>query len=130
MVKVDIKQCVVKYNGKIILMGMKDPTMDLWTLLIVGSTGKTSPMNTCDEQNITTCDEPKITHDKQDAFVNLRKEFMEGASEFGLFFHTVQTKANIIKFTHQLMCSPKIMTIIKAIRAVSLMVAPIYQPKE
>jgi len=29
---------------------MKDPTTDLWTLPIVGSTGKTSPMNTCDEQ--------------------------------------------------------------------------------
>jgi len=127
MVKFDIKQCVVKYNGNIILMGMKDPTTDLWTLPIVGSTGKSSPMNTCDEQNITTCDEPNITHDKQDAFVNLHEDFMEGASEFGLFSHTVQTKANIIKFTHQLMCSPKIMT---QSDAVSSMVAPIYQPTE
>ena len=32
-------------------------------------------MNTGDLQN--------ITHDEQDAFVNLRDEFMEGASKFG-----------------------------------------------
>ena len=97
-------------------MGMKELTTDLWTLPIVGSTGKTSPMNTCDEQNITKCDEPNITHDKQDAFVNLHEEFMEGASEFRLFSHTVRTKANSIKSAHQSMCSPKIMTLIKAIR--------------
>ena len=96
-------------------MGMKELTMDLWTLPIVGSTGKTSPMNTCDEQNITTCDEPNITHDEQDTFINLREEFMEGASKFGFFPHTVRTKANSIKFAHQSMCSPKIMTLLKAI---------------
>ena len=79
--KFDIEKCVVKYNGKIILTGMKDPTTDLWTLPIINSTGKTSLMNTCDV--------PNITHDEQDAFVDLRDEFMEGASEFGLLSHTV-----------------------------------------
>jgi len=64
-VKFDIEKCVVKYNGKIILMGMKDPTTDLWTLPIVGSAGKTSPID---------------THDKQDAFDNLRDELMERAN--------------------------------------------------
>ncbi len=47
-VKFDIEKCVVKYNGKIILTGMKDPTTDLWTLPIIGSTGKTSPIDTHD----------------------------------------------------------------------------------
>jgi hypothetical protein len=61
-VKFDIEKCVVKYNGKNIFTGMKDPTTDLWTLSIVGSAGKTSPMD---------------THDKQDAFETLRDEFME-----------------------------------------------------
>ena len=61
-VKFDIKKCVVKYNGKIILTGMKDPTTDLWTLPIVGSAGKTSPID---------------TNDKHDVFDNLRDEFME-----------------------------------------------------
>jgi hypothetical protein len=133
-VKFDIKKCVVKYNGKIKLTGMKDPAMDLWTLPIVGSAGQTTPMN---------------THDEQDAFVNLCEELMEGASatcsfttlslaipifastqaykseetltnpppnEFGLFSHSVRTKANSIKFAHQSMCSPKITTLLKAIQ--------------
>jgi hypothetical protein len=58
LVKFDIKKCVVTYNGKIILIGMKDPTTDLWTLPIVGP-----------EQG------------EQDAFVNLREEFMEGTNK-------------------------------------------------
>jgi hypothetical protein len=58
MVKFDIKKCVVKYNGKIILIGMKDPPTDLWTLPIIGP-----------EQG------------EQDAFVNLHEEFMEGTNE-------------------------------------------------
>jgi hypothetical protein len=115
-VKFDSEKCVVKYNGKILLTGVKDPTTDLWTLPIVGSADKISPMN---------------THDEQDVFVNLHEEFMEGASaacsfttsslaipifastqayktekaakealtnpppiEFGLFSHTIRTKAN------------------------------------
>ena len=138
MVKFGNKKCVVKYNGTIILTGMKDPTTDLWTLPIVGSAGKTSPM---------------YIHDEQDAFVNLRKEFTERAIlacsfttsslaipiftstqayktgrtvnetltnpqpiEFKLFSHTVRTKANSIKFVHKSMCSPKITTLLKAIR--------------
>ena len=36
--------------------------------------------------------------------------------DFGLFTHIVQTKANGIKFAHQLLCSPTILTILKAIR--------------
>ncbi len=129
-VKFDIKKCVVKYNGKVILIGMQDPTTDLWTLPIVGP-----------EQG------------EQDAFVNLREEFMVGTNEarscttlslaipvcanaqaydaegkaiemlknlltneLGLFSHTVRTKANSIKFAHQSMCSPHITTLLKAIR--------------
>ncbi len=64
-VKFDNEKCVVKYNGKIILTGMKDPTTDLWTLPIVGSAGKTSQMD---------------THDEHNAFVNLREEFLERAN--------------------------------------------------
>ena len=97
----DTEKCVVNYNGKIILVGMKDPTTDLWTLLIVGPADKTSPID---------------TPEQHDAFVNLRDESMEGTSEptsstpneLGLFSHTVRTKANNIKFAHQSMCSPRI----------------------
>jgi hypothetical protein len=122
---------------KNILTGMKDPATDLWTLPIFRPAGKTSPMD---------------THDEQDAFDNLRDEFMERANvacstttstlaipwcastqayereetakytqpnpppnEFGFFTHTIRTKANSIKFARQLMCSPNILTLLKAI---------------
>jgi len=84
------------------------------------------------------------THEEQDAFVNLREEFMERTSmttnsmtlslaieaggnvkemminhppnELGLFSHTVQTKANSVKFTHQSFCRPRITMFLKAIQ--------------
>ncbi len=37
-------------------------------------------------------------------------------NELGLFSHTVQTKANSVKFTHQSFCSPSITTFLKAIQ--------------
>ncbi len=124
MVKFDNKKCVVKYNGKTILVGMKDPTTDLWTLLKVGPAGKTTHLD---------------NEAEQDPFVTLREDFLETTSkasfsntsmlvvpvcasaqacasrgkatkslkkkpplnQVGLFTHTIQTKANSIKFTHQ-----------------------------
>ncbi len=41
-VKFDNKKCVVKYNDKTILVSLKDPATDLWTLPIVGPAGKTT----------------------------------------------------------------------------------------
>ena len=131
-VKFDIKKCVVKYNGKIILTGVKDPATDLWTLPIVGSAGKTSQMD---------------DHDEQDAFDNFRNDAANSTKpsslaiplyastqacrtiqtgkprlpnpppkDCGFFTHTVRSKANSIKFAHQSMCSPTISTLLKAIR--------------
>jgi hypothetical protein len=65
-VKFDNKEWEVRYNGKIILISMKDPTMDLWTLPIVGPAGKTSLNN---------------THEEQDPFVNLREDFLKATSK-------------------------------------------------
>jgi hypothetical protein len=59
MVKFDNKKCVVKYNSNTILVGMKDPTTDLWTLLIVGPAGKTTYFDHEAEQDpfVTPCEE-------------------------------------------------------------------------
>ncbi len=65
-VKFDNKKCVVRYSGKIVLIGMKDPMKDLWTLPIVGPPSKTSLNN---------------TNKEQDPFVNLCEEFMEATSK-------------------------------------------------
>jgi hypothetical protein len=61
-VKFDNKKCVVCYKGKIILIGMKNSAMDLWTLPIISPAGKTSHTN---------------TNEEQDPFVNLREDFLE-----------------------------------------------------
>jgi hypothetical protein len=138
MVKFDNKKCVIKYNGKTILVGMKDPTTDLWTLLIISPAGKATHLN--DEA-------------EQDPFVTLREEFLEATSkasfsntsmlaipvcasaqactsrgkatkslkinpplnQVGFFTHIIRTKANSIKFAHQSLCSPRISTLLKAI---------------
>jgi hypothetical protein len=65
-VQFDNKKCVVRYKEKIFLIGMKDPAPDLWTLPIIGPTGKTSHTDTTEEQ---------------DPFVNLCKEFLETTSK-------------------------------------------------
>ncbi len=65
-VQFDNKKCVVQYKEKTILIGMKDPATDLWTLPIVGPAGKTSRTGTTEEQ---------------DPFVNLHKEFLETTSK-------------------------------------------------
>jgi hypothetical protein len=49
-----------------ILIGMKDPATDLWTIPIVGPAGKTSRTNTTEEQ---------------DPFVKLCEEFLETTSK-------------------------------------------------
>jgi hypothetical protein len=38
------------------------------------------------------------------------------AIQIAFFTHTVQTKANSIQFAHQSLCSPQILTLLKAIR--------------
>jgi hypothetical protein len=128
-VKFDNQKCVVKYNSKIILVGMKDPMTDLWTLPIVSPAGTHTSLES-----------------EQDPFDNLRDKFLEKAAmlaapiyentqasksegkamtalknpppsdQLGLFTHTVRTKANSIRFAHQSLCSPHLSTLLKAIR--------------
>jgi hypothetical protein len=62
----DNKKFLVRYKERIILIGMKDPATDLWTLPIVGPAGKTSRTDTTEEQ---------------DPFINLREEFLETTSK-------------------------------------------------
>jgi hypothetical protein len=50
-VQFDNKKCMVHYKEKIILIGIKDPATDLWTLQIVGPAVKTSRTNTTEEQD-------------------------------------------------------------------------------
>jgi hypothetical protein len=100
----DKHKCTVQYNGKIILSGDKDPSTDLWTLLL-GSVDMT-------------------THCIKDA-IPLVAPVLAGIhahlpTAIGCFTHTVQTEANSIRFVHQSLCSPCISTLLKAIRCTYL----------
>ncbi len=96
----DRERCTVQYNGKIILSGWKDPATDLWALPL-DSNGMTS--HHVHDAILPTA--PVCT----DAHAYLFKQI-------AFFTHRVQTKANSIHFAHQSLCSPKISTLLKAIR--------------
>jgi hypothetical protein len=90
---------MVKYNGRVILVGGKDLDTNLWTL----SLGSTSMTSHCIDDAILP-----VALVYADAHAHL-------STQIAFFTHTVQTKANSIRFAHQSLCSPKISTLLKAI---------------
>jgi hypothetical protein len=92
--------CIITYNGKIILRGEKDLSTDQWTLPL-GSHDMTS-------QHVTST-LPLATPD----FANAHAQ---PAVQIAFFAHTVRTKANSIGFAHKSLCSPHISTLLKAIK--------------
>jgi hypothetical protein len=97
----DKTNCIVRYNGAIILRGAKDPATDLWTLPL-GSPKSTTSHHVTDMI-------PLAAPEFADARANI-------VTKSACFTHTVQTKANSIRFAHQSFCSPKILTLLKALR--------------
>jgi hypothetical protein len=89
----------VRYNGKVILSGTKDPATNLWTLLL-GTPGMTSQ-----HKNVLPL-----------AALVIANAHAYSTTQIAFFMHTVQTKANSIQFAHQSLCSPRISTLLKAIR--------------
>ena len=94
------KECIVQYNGKIILRGAKDPTTDLWTLPL-GSQDMTSQFNI----SKLPLAAPVIAN----AHAHL-------ALQIAFFAHTVRTKANSIRLSHQSLCSLPISSLLKAVK--------------
>jgi hypothetical protein len=93
-------KCTVRYNGKIILSGDKDPSMDLWTLLL-GSADMTAH---CIHDAI-----PLAAPVDANPHAHL-------PTLIACFTHTVRNKANSLRFSHQSLCSLRIPTLLKAIR--------------
>jgi hypothetical protein len=98
----DNDKCVIMYNGRVILRGHKDPATDLWTLPITKEGMRTTP-----SQNDSPRPCPGISH-------ALHPHMAQ--QERALFLHSVQTQANNVKFAHQLLCNPKISTLLKVTR--------------
>jgi hypothetical protein len=115
-VKFDNKKCVVKYNDKTILVSLKDPATDLWTLLIVGPAGKTTQVKHEGMQDplaVPVCASAHACGSEGKVTTSLKKK--PPSNHVSIFTHTVRTKANSIKFAHQSLCSPRIPTLLKAI---------------
>jgi hypothetical protein len=89
----DKDKCNVVFNGKVILRGFKDLTTDLWMLPINGQDSQTTL-----PRSAPTCDCPM--HD--DALQ------LHPGVNLATFTHSVKTRANSIKFAHQLLCNLKI----------------------
>ena len=86
--------CVeVRYKGKIILVGQRNASTDLWTLPIAPKlhTGRTP---------ITV---PSDAHDAMPTAI-------------AAFTHSVRTRVNAVRFAHQSLGNPKISTLFKAVR--------------
>ena len=96
----DKTNCIVWYNGAIILRGAKDPATDLWTLPLGSPKSTTS-------HHVTDMIPPAAP-----VFANAGANI---ATKSACFMDTVQTKINSIRFAHQSFCSPKISTLLKAL---------------
>ncbi len=105
--------CYVMYNGEVILTGHKDPSMDLWILPITPDAIK-------NQENLQTSPGPTLLG--AGPCMTRAPQFPVSlpetppAMEVATFMHSVQTRANAIKFSHQALCNPKILSILKAMR--------------
>jgi hypothetical protein len=97
-VQCDKHRVIVRYNNCIILMVNKDKTTDLWTL----------PLRSSRKTHHSPAMIPMVALVFADAHAHL-------PIQIAFFMHTVHTKANSICFAHQLLCSPRISTLLKSI---------------
>jgi hypothetical protein len=81
----------VQYNGKVILIGPRNLSTDLWTLPIA-QTKRPS-------RAITPSDAHESMH-----------------SAIAAFTHSVRTRVNAVRFAHQSLGNPRISTLLKAVR--------------
>ena len=98
----DRDKCDVIYNGNVLLQDYKDESTDLWTLPINGkSTTRTAlPQSASDDDCASHTMQPAI----------------HPGITLANFTHSVKTRTNGAKFAHQLLCNPKILTLLKAVR--------------
>ncbi len=99
IVTFDNDKCNVSYNGKIILRGLKDPASDLWTLSINPKDMRTTLSRSSHVFG-------RAPHDPLDAPIH-------PAVDLANFTHSIKTRANGVKFAHQSLCSPRILTLLK-----------------
>jgi hypothetical protein len=97
----DKDKCDVIYNGNIILQGFKDITTNSWTL----------PINGLDMQTALPRSAPQFNLALHDTTAQLHP-----GMNLSSFTHSVKTRTNGVRFAHQLLCNPKISTLLKAVQ--------------
>ena len=106
----DKEKCNVVYEGNVILRGFKDIATGLWTLPI----------------DATKSALPRSAPDIDRAQDNID---IHPGVHLPSFTHSVSTRANGVKFAHQLLCNPKILTLLKAVRRGFLKGCPNFSEK-
>ena len=108
--------CYVRYQGKVILTGYKDPSTDLWVLPITPDAiiqQKLWPSQGHDLVSTQSRTGPCMAHAPQfPASTTPQAKNVDVA----MFTHSIRTHANSIKFSHQSLCNPKISSLMKALR--------------
>jgi hypothetical protein len=110
------------YGGKGFLRGYKDPSTDLWILPITpnkvhqqGKLQTSSGSNYVANATKSTQSQtgPYMAHALQFPMSN---EITLNLPEMATFTHSVRTHANAVKFAHQSLCNPKILSLMKAMQ--------------
>ncbi len=127
----DDDKCDVYFKDKLILQRYKDPSTDLWTLPITPGRVWTTPGTTAksphakdasrmacislphaETANLMACDLPTVaTLPQPGPCIGCAPH-----QSFAAFTHLIKTRVNAVKFAHQLLCNPKILTLLKAVR--------------
>ncbi len=97
--------CYVRYQGKVILTGYKDLSTDLWVLPITPDAIKSHEKQSRTGPGMARALQSSVT-------LPTPPQRVDGA----MFTHSVRTQANTVKFTHQVMCNPKISSLLKALQ--------------
>ena len=94
------------FDGKVILRGFKDPSINLWTVPI----GKY--VHATQGPNILSQPGPCLGHAPH---FRDSSALLPPPVALATCMHSVQTRSNAVKFAHQSLCSPKISTLPKAV---------------
>jgi hypothetical protein len=105
----DSEKCEVIYNDDVILTGYKDPSTDFWTLPI-----KTSKMWADGHRTETVLSNFTMEPSHQPRTTTRGDKVHQGVN-LAAFSHSIRTRGNGVKFAHQLLCNPKISTLLKAV---------------
>jgi len=102
--------CYVKYNGKIILKGKKDPSTDLWVLPLTPDAISTSQKQLWTSQGDDE-EETQYTKLQSHAGPGMARAPQSPMpctpdATVAMFPHSIRTRANTVKFGHQSMCNP------------------------